>query len=267
MTRSATSPSDRSNDLPSLTRRVRTYWNERIHDLEMTTQPVGTNAFFDELDDYRFDKLAYLPRVIDFGGYRGKRLVEVGCGIGTDLVRFARGGAHVEGSTCRKRPSSSPAQNLTTHGQRGTVMVGDGVALPFGDKTQDVVYAHGVLQYAPDPRRIVEEALRVLVPGGTAIFMVYNRVSWLHALSKLMKVELEHEDAPVLRLYSIPEFRDLIRGFAQTTVVPERFPVKSRLHKGWKAVAFNGVFVGVFNAIPRPLVRRFGWHLMAICQK
>ena len=89
-------------------------------------------------------------------------------------------------------------QNLATHGQRGTVIVGDGAALPFGDKSQDVVYAHGVLQYAPDPRRIVEEALRVLAPGGTAIFMVYNRVSWLHALSKLMKVDLEHEDAPVL---------------------------------------------------------------------
>ena len=59
----------------------------------------------------------------------------------------------------------------------------------------------------------------------------------------------------------------LIRGFAQTTIVPERFPVKSRLHKGWKAVAFNGVFVGAFNAIPRPLVRRFGWHLMAICRE
>ena len=82
-----------------------------------------------------------------------------------------------------------------------------------------------MLQYAADPRRIVEEALRVLAPGGTAIFMVYNRVSWLHALSKLTKVELEHEDAPVLRLYSIPEFRDLIRGFSETTLVPERFPV------------------------------------------
>jgi SAM-dependent methyltransferase len=267
VTRSATSTSDRSNDVPNLTRRVRTYWNERIHDLEMTTQPVGTSAFFDELDDYRFDKLAYLPRIIDFGGYRGKRLVEVGCGIGTDLVRFARGGAHVAGIDLSETAVRLARQNLTTHGQRGTVMVGDGAALPFGDKSQDVVYAHGVLQYAPDPRRIVEEALRVLVPGGTAIFMVYNRVSWLHALSKLTKVELEHEDAPVLRLYSIPEFRDLIRGFAKTTVVPERFPVKSRLHKGWKAVAFNGVFVGVFNAIPRPLVRRFGWHLMAICEK
>ena len=61
---------------------------------------------------------------------------------------------------------------------------------------------------------------------------------------------------PVLSLYSIPEFRDLIRGFRQTTLVPERFPVRSRLHKGWKAVAYNGVFVGAFNAIPRSLVRR-----------
>jgi hypothetical protein len=49
--------------------------------------------------------------------------------------------------------------------------------------------------------------------------------------------------------------------------VPERFPVKSRLHRGWKAAAFNGVFVGVFNALPRGLVRRFGWHLMAFCEK
>ena len=78
--------SDSSSDIAGLTTRVRTYWNERIHDLEMTTQPVGTRAFFEELDDYRFDKLAYLPRVVDFGGYKGKRLVEVGCGVGTDLV-------------------------------------------------------------------------------------------------------------------------------------------------------------------------------------
>jgi SAM-dependent methyltransferase len=193
--------------------------------------------------------------------------VEVGCGIGTDLVRFAKGGAHVAGVDLSETAIGLARLNFAANNLRGLLVIGDGDTLPFADGSQHVVYAHGVLQYAPNPRRIVEEAQRVLAPGGTAIFMVYNRVSWLHALSKLMKVDLEHEDAPVLRLYSIPEFRDLVRGFSKTTIIPERFPVKSRLHKGWKAVAFNSLFVGAFNAIPRPLVRRFGWHLMAICVK
>ncbi len=105
----------------------------------------------------------------------------------------------------------------------------------------------------------------MLRPGGRGIFMVYNRVSWLNALSKLMKVQLEHEDAPVLRKFSIAEFRRLLTPFATADIVPERFPVKSRLHKGWKGVAFNTMFVGTFNALPHGLVRPLGWHLMAFC--
>ncbi len=164
---------------PDLTRHVRAYWNARIHDLEMTSQPVGTRPFFDELDDYRFDKLAYLPRLIDFAGFRGQRLLEIGCGIGTDLVRFARGGARVAGLDLSETAIALAQKNLAAHGLCGGLMIGDGSTLPFADATLDVVYAHGVLQYAPDARKIVDEALRVLKPGGTAIFMVYNRVSWL----------------------------------------------------------------------------------------
>ena len=250
-----------------LGKRVRDYWNHRIHDLEMTAQPVGSRDFFDELDDYRFDKLSYLPKIVDFDGYRGQRLLEIGCGIGTDLVRFARGHAAVIGVDLSETAVNLARANLTQHGLEGSVIVGDGGKLPLPDASVDVVYAHGVLQYSSNPRAIVTESQRVLRPGGTAIFMVYNRVSWLMALSRVMKVGLEHADAPGLRLYSIPEFRELIRGFRQTTIIPERFPVKSRLHHGWKGAAYNGIFVGMFNALPRGLVRRFGWHLMAICSK
>ena len=250
-----------------LTRQVREYWNTRVHDLEMTAQPVGSREFFDELDGYRFEKLAYLPKIVDFAGFSGGRLVEVGCGIGTDLVRFARGGARVAGIDLSETAVRLARTNLGLSGSHGSVVVGDGAALPIADASVDVVYAHGVLQYAADPRRVVEEAQRVLRPGGKAIFMVYNRVSWLMALSKVMNVGLEHADAPGLRLYSIAEFRHLIRGFQQTTIVPERFPVKSRLHHGWKAALYNGAFVGAFNALPRGLVRPLGWHLMAFCEK
>ena len=107
----------------------------------------------------------------------------------------------------------------------------------------------------------------MLRPGGEAIFQVYNRVSWLNALSKLMRVKLEHEDAPVLRKYSANELRDLAAGFRDVTLVFERFPVTSRLHGGWKGAVYNGMFVRGFNALPRAWVRRFGWHLLAFCRK
>ena len=70
------------------------------------------------------------------------------------------------------------------------------------------------MQYTADPARLIAECHRVLRPGGAGIFMVYNRVSWLNALSKVMKVPLEHEDAPVLRKFSIAEFRQLLAPFA-----------------------------------------------------
>jgi SAM-dependent methyltransferase len=244
------------------------YWNERIHDLEMTDQPVGTRAFFDDLDEYRFDKLHYLPRLVNFEAYRGKALLEVGCGIGTDLVRFARGGARVTGVDLSQTAIDLAKQNFALRDlQPAELRVANGESLPFADATFDVVYGHGVLQYTADASRLVRECHRVLRPGGEAIFMVYNRVSWLNALSKLMKVQLEHEDAPVLKKFSIGEFRTLLAPFADVRIVPERFPVKSRLHKGWKGIAFNTFFVGTFNALPRAMVRRYGWHLMAFCRK
>ena len=82
-----------------------------------------------------------------------------------------------------------------------------------------------------------------------------------------MKVALEHEDAPCLRKFSSAEFRTLLAPFAGTRIVPERFPVRSRLHGGWKGLVFNTCFVGVFNALPRSWVRPLGWHLMAFCRK
>ena len=247
---------------------IQAYWNHRIHDLEMTDEPVGTRGFFDDLDDYRYDKLRYLPQLVDFSAYQGQRLLEVGCGIGTDLVRFATGGARVTGVDLAQTAIDLADKNFALHGLTAEELrVANGEALPYPDATFDVVYGHGVVQYTADAAQLIRECHRVLKPGGTGIFMVYNRVSWLNALSQVMKVPLEHEDAPVLVKYSIAEFRSLLAPFAEVRIVPERFPVKSRLHGGWKGVAFNTLFVGAFNALPRGLVRPLGWHLMAFCRK
>ena len=249
------------------TEAVRDYWNHHIHDLDITTHAVGSRGFFDDLDQYHFEKLHHLLRLVAFDGYRGRSVLELGCGAGVDLARFAQGGATVTGVDLAASAIELARANFAQQGLQGAFEVADGERLPFPDNCFDLVYAHGVVQYTADPRQLVQECHRVLRPGGQAVFQVYNRISWLNALSKLMKVGLEHDDAPVLLKFSVGEFRRLLTGFKEITIVPERFPVKSRLHGGWKGAVYNGLFVGTFNALPRAVVRRFGWHLLAFCRK
>ena len=253
-------------DAQSLLGRVQTYWNERIHDLEMTEHAPGTAEFFADLDEYRFDKLRYLPNVVAFDGYSGKKLLELGCGIGTDLVRFAKGGAEVTGVDLSETALGLAQKNARQAEVTMRLELANGEDMPFEDDAFDVVYGHGVLQYTAEPQKMVAECRRVLRSDGVAIFMVYNRISWLNGLSRLMHVELEHEDAPVLKKYSIAEYRALLSEFSDVRIAPERFPVKSRLHRGWKGFAFNNLFVGTFNTLPRSWVRPLGWHLMAFCR-
>ena len=259
-------PSNSTKLTDPLLIKIRDYWNEHIHDLEIATEPIGSNGFFDQLDEYRFDKLRYLPKLVDFNGYSGKTLLEIGCGVGIDLVRFAKGGAHVTGVDLAEVSVDLARENLTQRGLKAELQVMNGEALDFEDNSFEVVYAHGVLQYTANANKMIAEIVRVLRPEGTAIMMVYNRNSWLNAMSKVMQVGLEHEDAPVLNKYSVSEYKHMLSPFAQFTVIPERFPVETKLHHGIKAALYNQGFVRLFNILPRSMVRPLGWHLMAFAR-
>jgi hypothetical protein len=114
---------------------------------------------------------------------------------------------------------------------------------------------------------MIREIYRVLKPGKTAILMTVNRHSWLNLLHKLMKVEIDHLDSPVFHQYTVGEFRELLAPFAEVRIVPERFPVRTKVHEGIKARLYNMFFVDLFNALPRRWVRRSGHHLMAFVRK
>jgi 2-polyprenyl-3-methyl-5-hydroxy-6-metoxy-1,4-benzoquinol methylase len=256
-----------SMDQNNLIADITTYWDHHIHDLAIVTNPVGTPGFFGELDEYRYDKLNYLPRLVDFNSYREKKLLEIGCGAGVDLVRFARAGAVVTGVDLSTTSIELARQNFAQNGLDANLQTMNGEALEFTEDMFDVVYAHGVLQYTADANRMIAEIHRVLKLDGEAILMVYNRHGWLNFMSKVTRVQLEHEDAPVLKMFTMAEFREMLKPFQNYRIVPERFPVKTKLHSGWKSRLFNTFFVGTFNLLPRSWVRPLGWHLMAFAVK
>lgn len=261
-----------TTDLAALTEEqrldaVRHFWDHHVHDWKVAKSPAGTKGFFEEIEAYRFEKLHYLPKVVDFNGYSGRTLLDVGCGVANDLSRFVRGGAIVTGIDLAPHSIELARANFEQRGLHGDFRVMNGERMDFADNSFDVVYCHTVLHFTPHPERMVREIHRVLKPGGTAILMTVNRKSWLNLLQKLMKVDIDHLDSPVFYQYTIPEYRGLLSPFSEVRIVPERFPVATKVHSGLKAVVYNGAFVGTFNLLPRFLTRRLGHHMMAFCRK
>lgn len=115
----------------------------------------------------------------DFDGAQGKRVLEIGVGMGADFVRWSRAGAFPTGVDLTERAAELTHRRVQAESRDGAVLVGDAERLPFADASFDWVYSWGVLHHTPNTSAAVKEAIRVLRPGGTFKLMMYHRHSWL----------------------------------------------------------------------------------------
>ena len=246
---------------------LQNYWDNNLHDHEVTNEPEGSENFFRDLEKYHYEKLDYLPRVLDFGSYKGKKVLEVGCGVGIDLMNFAKQRAFVTGIDLSKNHIKLATEYFKLHEIKGNLLIMNGEDMKFKDSIFDMVFAYGVLAYTPKPSLMISEIHRVLKPGGKAILMMYHKNSWLFYIARLTIFKLGREDAPVFNTYENQEFRQLLGEFRKVDILVERFPVATRIHKGFLANIYNYIFVPAFKLIPRKFIKRFGAHLIAISFK
>jgi ubiquinone/menaquinone biosynthesis C-methylase UbiE len=208
---------------------------------------TGTLAYFESLDRSRVDYAPWMEEQLGYADTAGLDVLDVGCGQGIDLARYARAGANVTGIDLTLRHVELARGHLAASGLSGTVVQGDAERLPFPDDSFDRASSNGVLHHTPNIEAALREIRRVLRPGGEARIIVYNRSSLHYWLSQVLYAGLwqrklftegsmegvlrhvEHstsgEGRPLVRVYSPRETRHLLcdAGFTAVTTRMRQF--------------------------------------------
>ena len=241
---------------------------------------LGSREFFDSVEKHRYtDYAAWMPRLMEFDKFRGAKLLEIGCGMGTDLLQFARGGARCTGIDLTPRSVEITRHRFRLYGVEGRFMLSDGEHLPFADDSFDVVYSNGVLHHTPDTAGAIHEVHRVLRPGGVAKVMLYHRNSlnyWVEIVlrrgilgaeflrgrsaEEIMSRVIEfsdHDARPLVKVYSRKQMRELFSMFKDVRVEVEQL-MRTELR-------FLSPLVS--ESMLDKLRQRIGWNVIATAKK
>ncbi len=260
---------------------VRDYWDSRPCNVRHSPRLRGTREYFDEVEARKYFVEPHIPGFAEFERWQGKRVLEIGCGIGTDTMNFARHGARVTAVDLSEKSLELARQRAEVYGLQDRVRFYLGSAEELStfvpSEPYDLIYSFGVIHHTPHPERVLEQAWQYARPGTTLKVMVYHRRSWkvfwiLLTYGKLQfwrlpRLVARYSEAqtgcPVTYTYTPREARELVErsGFrVKETRVDHIFPyqiadyVQYRYRKAW-----------YWRWMPQPLFRmmerHFGWHL------
>jgi SAM-dependent methyltransferase len=296
-----------SNNGDNLKEQVRAFWQANPCGTKFTDAELGSREFYERVAEHRYATEWHIPAAAQFGRARNLRVLEIGCGLGTDGAQFARAGADYTGVDLTDAAVELARKCFAVFGLRGEFRTADAEHLDFADESFDVVYSHGVLHHTPDTARAVREVHRVLRPGGRAVVMLYHRNSYnyrvnigvlrragAHLLKTEKGLDLAHRltGEPV---ESLREHAARIKTDAESYLAPGEFLNRNtdgagnplarvysrrearRLFRDFAEVEMATHFLNkrwlpfVGNLLSRPwearLASRWGWHLWIYARK
>jgi ubiquinone/menaquinone biosynthesis C-methylase UbiE len=210
---------------------VKTYWDNEPCGTGDISYEEGSQQYFEEIERYRYSVEPFIHSFAQFTRWRGKKVLEIGCGAGTDFLQFVRAGAIAEAIDLSTHSVALTKKRLAVYGLNANVQEADAEHLPFPDDSFDLVYSWGVLHHTPDTVNAIKEVYRVLKPGGQIRIMLYNRYSWIglkmylrHGLLSgkpflsLKKIIADHEESQGTKAYTGKEVKALFASFSELKI-------------------------------------------------
>jgi ubiquinone/menaquinone biosynthesis C-methylase UbiE len=241
-----------------LTDSVRDFWGrnvnaERLMGRSVTTSSRGDEDYFKDLSEQRYRSHRHLIPWIH-SMQPGKTVLEIGCGIGLDCYEMNRHGMRVTAIDLTDVAIETVKKRFEENKLEGDFRAANAEELPFLDNHFDYVYSFGVLHHAADTEKCIDEVYRVVKPGGTAMIMLYHRISLNEIVHRILRVPFEEKDelCPVVRRYSHKEVKRMFSEFKDIDIhidylYGEGYGVLFRLTPRW---------------LYKYLSRYIGWHMM-----
>ena len=246
---------------------VQQFWDSRPCNIRHSNAPFGTFEYFEEVASRRYFVEPHILDFCDFPSWKGKRVLEIGCGIGTDAVRFAQHGADYTGIELSEKSLQIARNRFAVYGLQGEFLQINAEEADLHQYTKefDLIYSFGVIHHTPSIERSLESIKNIAQPGTMVKVMIYARNSFKQAMINegLDQPEAQY-GCPIANSYTQDDARSMFEtfGFSNISVRQDHiFPYKIPEYKEYKYLKepyFENMPEEVFNA----LKKNFGWHLM-----
>jgi SAM-dependent methyltransferase len=244
---------------------VKKFWNDRPCNIRHSSKEVGTLEYFNEVTKKKFFVENHILMFTRFPQWEDKKVLEIGCGLGTVGINFPFNGADYTGVELSEESLEIAKQRFELYNQSGQFYLGNAEELSsfVPVETYDLIYSFGVIHHSPHPEKIVSEIKKYMNENSVLKIMLYAKDSWKNYM---IEAGLDQPEAqygcPIANTYSKQDVIELLDGYEVLSIEQDHiFPYQVEPYK-------QGEYIKQpwFDTMPpemfKTLEKNLGWHLL-----
>jgi ubiquinone/menaquinone biosynthesis C-methylase UbiE len=251
---------------------VKKYWDRRPCNINHSKKKFLSKEYFDEIRRKRYFIEKHIKKFVEFHKYNNKKVLEVGCGIGTDGVEFIKNGANYTGieiSSSSLRIFKKRCELFKLNEEKYNLVCMNAENLSKLKQKYDLIYSFGVIHHSPNMKKIFDEIYKISKKKTEIKIMLYAKNSYKNFMLELTNYRFEaQKNCPVVYRIDKTELNDLVKNKFKIISCYQDFifPYKIKLYKNniYKKIKHFEVMP---NKIFTKLCKELGDHLLINLKK